>query len=47
MPIFGNKKGLKFDLKKLEREEQIKPKVSRRKIIKIKAEIDETTNRKH
>ena len=37
MPILGKKKGLKFDLKKLEREEQIKPKVSRgKKIISIK-----------
>ena len=31
MPIFSKKKGLRFDLKKLEREEQIKPRVSRRK----------------
>ena len=33
MPIFCKKKGLRFDLKKLEREEQIKPRVSRRKKI--------------
>lgn len=36
-----------FHLKKLEREEQVKPKASRRKeIIKIRAEINKIENRK-
>lgn len=37
---------LSFHLKKLEKEEQVKPKASRRKIIKIKAGISEIKNRK-
>ena len=50
-PTSGNKKNLKqpnFTPKKLEKEEQTKPKVSRRKeIIKIRAEINETETKKN
>ena len=47
-PTSRNKKNLKFfHLKELEKEEQAKPKFSRRKeIIKIRAEISETAMKK-
>ena len=37
---------LKLDLKELEKEEQTKPRVSRREIIKIRAEINEIKTKK-
>ena len=37
---------LSFYLKKLEKEGQIKPKGNRKKIIKVRAEINELENRK-